>query len=845
MKKMTWSIGRKLTAGFAAVISLTLAVGATGLFALTMVNTEVETTTTVSTRLETLSNLINISLLEARRSETAFFLRYRSIGITKAKAQYVPRVQAQVTAIHSYADEGISLEMDEADRARFRQIKALITGHEAAFLQAVALVEQHGHFDAGLEGQFRAKIHQIEEAVAEANLDQLTIDILSIRRHEKDYLLRGDPEDIDQVVRLIAQFKQDLRSAGDDYSPLIPGTSQPKSDRSGSAAGLSAADQARLDALADEYLALFQQLAQVDTDLDAAIDRYREQAQNIEPLVAEIRANATADFQQSVQTADQMIRTATRLEIITLALEILLGFGIALALSRSISRPVRALTEAATVIAGGDLSHQVQIASRDEIGVLAAAFNQMMVNLRDLISQVRESEDRYRRLVELSFDAVIIYNNEGNLVYVNPPGVKLLGAASAVELIGKPILEFTHPDSLAGVQTRVQQLKEGKGVPLIEEKFIRLDGTSIEVEVAAVPITYQGHPAVQTVIRDITERKRAQEVKAQLAAIVESSNDAIIGKTLDGMIVNWNRGAEDLYGYSAEEVTGRSVAILVPPDRADELSEILERLKQGERIERFETVRVRKDGQQIEVAVTISPIKDARGKIIGASTIAEDITERKARAAALEKERARIARDLHDSLGQSLTYLRLKLDEFTSTNSLPEIRPIRPQLTRMQDVANEAYELVRGLLAAARPSNSTDLATALQAQAQSARNRARFKVNFIKEGQPRPLSPIVQHQVLYIFQEALNNVVRHANARRVDFKLVWAEDILTIILADDGCGFDPNTFLAEGHFGLTIMQERAEEINGFLSITSRPTAGTELTLRLPLAFYKEFHYEVN
>jgi two-component system nitrate/nitrite sensor histidine kinase NarX len=352
-------------------------------------------------------------------------------------------------------------------------------------------------------------------------------------------------------------------------------------------------------------------------------------------------------------------------------------------LSQRISRPVKALTEAATVIAGGDLSHQVQITSRDEIGVLAAAFNQMVVNLRDLIGQVRESEDRYRRLVELSFDAIIIYNSEGKLVYVNPPGVILLGAPSAAELIGQPILGFTHPDSLEVMQRRVQQLRAGKGAPLTEEKLIRLDGASIEVEVAAVPITYQGQPAVQTVIRDITERKRAQEVKAQLAAIVESSNDAIIGKTLDGMIVNWNRGAQDLYGYSAEEAKGQSIAILVPPERSNELSGILERLKQGERIEQFETVRLRKDCRQIDVAVTISPIKDANDKIIGASTIAQDITERKARAAALEQrveERTRefatlleVAHNLASTLemerllGLILDQLKIVVDCFGAT----------------------------------------------------------------------------------------------------------------------------------------------------------------------------------
>lgn len=659
MKNMTWSIGRKLVVGFATVVILTIAGNMIGFFALNRVNNEVETTTTVSARLETLSNLITISLLEARRNETAFFLRYPAIGIGEAKAEYVSRVQDEVAAIHAYADEGINLETGEPDRAYFRQIKALIDEHKVAFLQAVALVEQRGHIDTGLEGQFRAKIHQMEQAVAEAKLDQLTIDILSIRRNEKDYLLRGNPEDIDQVAQLIGRFKQHL-----------------------AATNLNAADQARLNTLADEYLALFQQLTQVDRDLAAAIDGYREQADSIEPLVAEIRADASADFQQSVQTSNQMIGTATILEIGDLLLAVFLGFGIAVALSRSISRPVRALTEAATVIAGGDLTHQVRVTSRDEIGVLAKAFNQMVVNLRDLIEQVRESEERYRRLVELSFDAIIIYV-EGKLVYVNPRGVHLAGATSPDQLLGKPILDFVHPDSFDVAQLRLQQLEQGSGVPLLEEKFVRLDGASIEVESAAVPITYQGRPAVQTVIRDITERKRAQAVQAQLAAIVESSNDAIIGKTLEGIIMNWNRGAEDLYGYSAEEVKGRSVAILVPPERQNELSEILGKLKQGQRIEQYETVRVRKDGRQIDVAVTISPIKDGSGKITGASTIAQDITERKARASALEQrveERTRefatlleVAHNLASTLdmerllGLILDQLKIVVDCFGAT----------------------------------------------------------------------------------------------------------------------------------------------------------------------------------
>ncbi|MBI3911017.1 MAG: PAS domain S-box protein [Armatimonadetes bacterium] len=128
---------------------------------------------------------------------------------------------------------------------------------------------------------------------------------------------------------------------------------------------------------------------------------------------------------------------------------------------------------------------------------------------------------------------------------------------------------------------------------------------------------------------DITERKRAEEALRFLASIVESSDDAIIGKTLDGIIVSWNSGAERMYGYSAEEVKGRSISLLILPERPDELPRILERLRRGERIDHYETVRVRKDGQRIYVSLTISPIQDPEGRVIGASTIARDITERR------------------------------------------------------------------------------------------------------------------------------------------------------------------------------------------------------------------------
>ncbi|RME45680.1 MAG: hypothetical protein D6791_10160 [Chloroflexi bacterium] len=204
-------------------------------------------------------------------------------------------------------------------------------------------------------------------------------------------------------------------------------------------------------------------------------------------------------------------------------------------------------------------------------------------------------------------------------------------------------------------------------------------------------------------------------------------------------------------------------------------------------------------------------------------------------AAAASAERRRIARQLHDHLAQNLGYLRLRLDQLTGDDAVREIAAIRQELRRMRDIADDAYEQVRGTLDVLRSDISIDLATALLALAKSSGSRGNFQVDLTSEGRPRPLPRHVQCQILDLFREALANVAKHAHARKVIIRLAWTDEALMIRLADDGSGFEPNSIQANGHYGLEIMQEHAEELQGHLTLASHPNVGTELTFRLPLA----------
>jgi PAS domain S-box-containing protein len=232
-------------------------------------------------------------------------------------------------------------------------------------------------------------------------------------------------------------------------------------------------------------------------------------------------------------------------------------------------------------------------------------------------------------------DAVISTDAESRVTYLNGVAETLTGWTQA-EAAGRPLPDVFH---IINEYTRepaenpaLRALREGMVVGLANHTLlIARDGTERPIDDSAAPMLGEsGAPVgVVLVFRDVTERRRDEEIRARLAAIVESSQDAIISKTLDGVIRTWNVGAERLFGHRAEEAIGRPITLIVPTDRLDEEREILARLARGERIEHFETVRMAKDGSRLDISLTVSPIHDAEGRIIGASKVARDVTERR------------------------------------------------------------------------------------------------------------------------------------------------------------------------------------------------------------------------
>jgi len=242
------------------------------------------------------------------------------------------------------------------------------------------------------------------------------------------------------------------------------------------------------------------------------------------------------------------------------------------------------------------------------------------------ITERKQAEEELGRFYEVSVDMMCIIGFDGCFKRLNPAWEKTLGF-SLNKMLFEPFIDFVHPEDKDATLDEAAKLAAGARTISFENRYRCTDGSYRWLSWSVISAVKE--ELLYCVARDVTERKQAEETSIRLAALVESSDDAIIGKDFNGIITSWNAGAEKLFGYSANESVGRSIKQIVPQDRWNEEEQLLVHIRRTGHAHRFETVRLTRDGQLIDVSVTSSPIKDAAGNLVGISKVVRDITDRK------------------------------------------------------------------------------------------------------------------------------------------------------------------------------------------------------------------------
>jgi PAS domain S-box-containing protein len=496
-----------------------------------------------------------------------------------------------------------------------------------------------------------------------------------------------------------------------------------------------------------------------------------------------------------------------------------------------------------------------------------------------------ESRERLRITLSSIGDAVVVTDAAGSVTYVNSVAEKLLGynlAQAKSRPLGEVfniVNEFTRRRAENPVE---RVLQEGHIIGVANNTLLfRPDGTEMPIDDSAAPIHDDTGAIVGVVLvfRDIAERRRAEKAKATLAAIIESSDDAIVSKDLNGRIMTWNAGAERLFGYREQEVIGRPITLIIPHSHLNEETMILQRIRNGERIDHYETVRQRKDGSLVDISLTVSPLRDGFGNIVGASKIARDISQRKVIEGALRQSEERLRHQAQELEQQLIMSGRLvSLGEVTASmahefnnplgvimgfveDMLSSTEPTDPDYRALQIIDEEAKrcrQIVRDLMEYARPRSSelcsTSIADVIEKTLQLVKNRL-YKQKIAIEKTIEPEIPRIEADSPQLEQVLVNLYLNAIDAMpeggklSVEARMVQTDgtaQMVAITVADTGFGiaetdlpkiFQP-FFTAKKRrgmgLGLPICQRIVKNHGGRIEVKSQQEVGTTFIIYLPL-----------
>jgi len=477
-------------------------------------------------------------------------------------------------------------------------------------------------------------------------------------------------------------------------------------------------------------------------------------------------------------------------------------------------------------------------------------------------------------IVDSSDDVIISKNLDGIITSWNPAAQRVLGY-SAGEAIGSHITLIIPKDRLPEEKSIIARVRRGERLEHFDTVRQRKDGTLIDLSLTISPVRDSSGRIVgaSKVAREITDRKRAERSTALLAAIVDSSDDAIVSKTLDGIVTSWNKSAERMFGYRPEEVIGKHITLIIPRDRLDEEASIIERLRRGERIEHFQTVRRRKDGQFVDVSLTISPVRDSAGNIVGASKVARDITAQvraderlrdseeafrrlsqsldtqvRSRTRELrelswqlmrsrDEERRHVARELHDSAGQSLTVLGMEVEQLLQkASSSPELAA---DIDRIRETVRLLHSEIRTTSYLLHPPllDESGLPAAISWYAGGLTERSSLPIDVDIPDNLGRLPRDLELAIFRFIQEALTNIHRHASATKAWIILSRSESHVTAEVRDNGSGMSAERLcqVRSGGSGVGIrgMRERISQFQGSMEIQS-DSAGTKASVEIPI-----------